>query len=251
MLVRTKNTARDSVTGFTLVELLVVIAIIGVLTALLVPALARGKSAAKRTVCASNLRQLSLAAQMYWDDHDGKFFPYRFDNDSQGTRYWFGWIARGAEGERSFDAEQGALYPYLKGGGVEICPSLNYNSDFLKPKATGASYGYGYNLHLSPPFAQSGLRITQVEHHAQVGLFADSAQVNTFQAPASAEHPMLEEFYYVNKTEPTVHFRHEQRANVVFLDGHVESEPIVEGTLDDRLPEANVGRLRERMFQIR
>jgi prepilin-type N-terminal cleavage/methylation domain-containing protein len=93
MLVRTKNTAHNSATGFTLVELLVVIAIIGVLTALLVPALARGKSAAKRTACASNLRQLSLAAQMYCDDNDGKLFPYRFENDAIGTRYWFGWIA--------------------------------------------------------------------------------------------------------------------------------------------------------------
>ncbi len=232
-------------------ELLVVIAIIGVLVALLVPALARGKSAAKRTACASNLRQLGLAAQMYWDDNDGKVFPYRFENDAVGTRYWFGWIARGAEGQREFDSRQAALFPYLKGRGVEVCPSLDYNSDFLKLKAVAASYGYGYNLHLSPPLAQSGLRITQIQNHSRVGVFADSAQVNTFQAPASPERPMLEEFYYFNQSEPTVHFRHEQRANVAFLDGHVESEKMAAGSLDARLPEAGVGRLREELFQIR
>src|SRR5690606_23376396 len=139
--------------GFTLVELLVVIAIIGVLSALLVPALSRGKDAAKRAACASNLRQLGIASGMYWDDNDGRFFPYRFESDGEGTRYWFGWIARGAEGTRVFDAKQAALYPYLRGRGVETCPALNYGSDVLKAKAVGASYGYGYNLHLSPPSA--------------------------------------------------------------------------------------------------
>ncbi len=232
-------------------ELLVVIAIIGVLIALLAPTLARGKSAAKRTACASNLRQLGLATQLYCDDHDGKLFPYRFDNDANGTRYWFGWIARGAEGERLFDAEQAALYPYLKSRGVEVCPSLDYRNDFLKPKAVGASYGYGYNLHLSPPLAQPGLRITQIKHHSRVGLFADAAQINTFQAPASPERPMLEEFYYFSQSERTVHFRHEQRANVVFVDGHVESEQMAADSRDARLPQANVGRLREGLFQLR
>lgn len=237
--------------GFTLVELLVVIAIIGVLAALLVPALARGKSAARRTACTSNLRQLGLASQMYWDDNDGKMFPYRSGSDAKGTRYWFGWIARGAEGDRSFDVEQGAVYPYLKARGIEICPSFNYNSRFLKQKATGASYGYGYNLHLSPPLAKSSLRITQIKHQEQVGLFADSAQVNTFQSPASPSNPMLEEFYYFNKSEPTVQFRHQDRANVVFLDNHVESKKMAIDSQDERLPEANVGRLSDTLFEVR
>jgi prepilin-type N-terminal cleavage/methylation domain-containing protein/prepilin-type processing-associated H-X9-DG protein len=251
MQLPSNNNAPDSATGFTLVELLVVIAIIGVLVALLVPALARGKSAAKRTACASNLRQLSLATQMYCDDNDGKLFPYRFESDAIGKRYWFGWIARGAEGEREFDAERGVLFPYLKGRGIAVCPSLDYSSGFLKLKAVGASYGYGYNLHLSPPIAQPGLRVTQVTHHGRVGLFADSAQVNTFQAPASPERPMLEEFYYFNQSERTVHFRHEQRANVVFLDGHVDSEKMAIDSQDERLPQANVGQLRDGVFPAR
>ena len=55
--------------AFTLIELLVVIAIIALLIAILVPALARARAQAKQTVCASNLRQLALAIQMYGDDH--------------------------------------------------------------------------------------------------------------------------------------------------------------------------------------
>ncbi len=59
--------------GFTLVELLVVIAIIGVLVALLLPAIQSAREAARRSQCKNNLRQLGIAAQMFHDSY--KFFP--------------------------------------------------------------------------------------------------------------------------------------------------------------------------------
>lgn len=55
--------------AFTLVEMLVVIAVLGVLAALLLPALSRGKEAARATACISNLRQIGLALQIYVDNH--------------------------------------------------------------------------------------------------------------------------------------------------------------------------------------
>jgi prepilin-type processing-associated H-X9-DG protein/prepilin-type N-terminal cleavage/methylation domain-containing protein len=231
--------------AFTLLELLVVVAVVAILSALLLPTLGRSKTAAHRVRCVSNLRQLGLAAQLYWDEHDGECFRYLRACTNGGVLYWFGWIEEwvpGNEGQRRYDAALGSLYPYIQSRGVEFCPALRYDARF-KLKATASAHGYGYNLFLSAPSHFPPVNISQVARPSGVVLLADAAQVNDFQEPASPEHPLLEEFYYVNDTEPTAHFRHQRLANAVFCDGHVAPERPVPGSLDQRLPGACVGRL--------
>ena len=68
----------------------------------------------------------------------------------------------------------------------------------------------------------------------------------TWQEPASPEHPMIEEWYYVDNSEdpPNAHFRHQKKALAAFCDGHVSGENYLPGSLDTHLPDQFVGRFR-------
>jgi prepilin-type processing-associated H-X9-DG protein/prepilin-type N-terminal cleavage/methylation domain-containing protein len=244
--------------AFTLVELLVMMAIIAILTAMLLPVLNQSKLSAQSAECMSNLRQLGVAAELYWDDNRGDCFSYVFAPTNHGAIYWFGWIGSGQEGQRSFDLSYGAMYPYLNGSEVRLCPSLGYGLAQFKLKADSVVFSYGYNRFLSATSSQPPINVSRFRQPDQTALFADAAQVNNFQAPATPANPMLEEWYYLDletnysgaNNYPNGHFRHSQKANVVFGDGHVGAEKFVPGSIDPKLPGQFVGQLRPEILTL-
>jgi len=199
--------------GFTLVELLVVIAIIGVLVSLLLPAVQSARAAARRTQCASNMRQVGLAMGLFCDAHRGRF-PYTSHNEADDEA--LSWIYTVAPFMESVDA-------------VRICPDDARAAERLRARMAS----YVMNAYLTSEPVDGITQQNKLRAQSKtVALFEladpkpatiDSDHVHNhawFTTLTVARKQVLDRI----KTDVAI-ARHGGCAHLVYADWHVESVP--------------------------
>jgi len=217
--------------AFTLVELLVVIAIIGVLVALLLPAVQAAREAARRTQCSSALRQNVLAVQMY-NDAFRVIPPVNLPSVTvNGQSLQTTWFAQINYNTNDVTTELGLIAPFIeKSKAVLKCSSSHPKIEKLYQSASG---GFAYNMNLGqvdfsnwPNVRMVVMRLVNFPTTSKTIVLTDSARISL---PWSGD-PVLrftENFYLLGPNDPSTypctHFRHGGgTANVAYLDGHVE-----------------------------
>ncbi len=203
-------------TALTLVELLVVIAIIGVLVALLMPAIQAARASARAASCKNNLRQIGLSILQFCDVNDGEFpewwhAKHKVD-DAAGIHSWIYTLA-----------------PYLENvDAIRVCPEDPLNVERLQAKATS----YLINDYLArKELADAKHNLRQIQTTSRtISLFEiadklsatpsnEHVHASFWFAPFFVEHG---EVLYQIEREVQID-RHQQSAHYLYLDGHVET----------------------------
>jgi prepilin-type N-terminal cleavage/methylation domain-containing protein/prepilin-type processing-associated H-X9-DG protein len=243
------SAARRRRAAFTLVELLVVIGIIAVLISILLPTLARARESAYRTQCMSNLRQLSMAFNIYFNQNQLRFprvAPLQAGFRKHRDEDWIYW-----QKNSGLDIRQSAILRLLRsnagGGDVESicrCPSdMTWNNRPLAKDADGSSFQYSYtmnnrmNFQLELSFMPRdaagnplpyATKITQVRRPAEKILLFEEDEVLLDDGAANmgSNANLLAIRHDRQRIYPDgKNINRDRRGNVMFCDGHVDYVP--------------------------
>jgi prepilin-type N-terminal cleavage/methylation domain-containing protein/prepilin-type processing-associated H-X9-DG protein len=197
---------RREALGFTLIELLVVIALIALLASLLLPALSRAQERSKATRCLSNLREWNVALAMYMHDNNDAI-PRRGQgvqplHDIDRTEDWFNLLPPLLGLPSYYAMVTNSTIPQPGEISIYVCPTAlpTTNTYFL---------AYAMNFYLSPTLRPNPHRLADIPKPDSLAFMADGGCAYSSTVPSAKPY--------------SVQARHVQRANVSFLDGHVQS----------------------------
>ncbi len=202
--------------AFTLIELLVVLVIIGVLFALLAPAIGRARGSARPALCINNLRQLFLAATLfsddkgyyprsYLEDEEEDFFPRYLDGDKE--------VFHCPEVRGYFNDEE-AVYSYgwfwfKRGGEVgTVFPVFMEKASSQVPMFADSNSHEAANVYVLDIWTQCRFTLPGPTHPAD---FDGNGAVD------------IDDLNIYKSRRDSLEYRHRNWANIIYLDGHVES----------------------------
>ncbi|HLH53941.1 MAG TPA: type II secretion system protein [Verrucomicrobiae bacterium] len=201
-----KHFARTA--AFTLVELLVVISIIAILLALLMPSIARAKLKANQTSCLNKMRQLTMAATMYSNDHDEEFPPRRLTTNA--------WPHK--------------LKPYYLNWQILACPSDHFGIAGLVQNDVSPNRSYlinGFNDYFKVSLSPADYKLVQqwkFAHGMKVAAIKKPSDTILFGEKRTGSrhvHMDIDQGKRGNDFEEIEHARHGQVSNFAFVDGSV------------------------------
>ncbi|MEM7391027.1 MAG: type II secretion system protein [Verrucomicrobiota bacterium] len=233
--------------GFNTLELLAVMVIVGLALLIATPFYRSTRERAETLRCASNLKQLYLANTAYANQH-GTYVAAAPDMAYPPGSNLKRWHGERTTSREAFDGDRSPLAPFMgTDRSLRRCPTF-------KSFKTGANHnafesscgGYGYNhagvgsrsyqFGFNGEGLERGMKPMNIRKPAQTVMFTDAAFPQPYGRPDYLiEYSFAEAYHFISSREPeetrwtaspSIHFRHNDRANVIWCDGHLSAEKL-------------------------